>query len=155
MEENVTAGTQLPQESNAAEGTPHQLGYRWLWPEEAAQVNPALHRRLWRGCNTYTWEQYCRRVASGEYELLVLPLGTIFLVTWGESNGLKLCQILTICASNIDFRTADIDLPVFETAVRSRGGKVVLSAGRKGYTEIVKRHNWTVDSIILMRKELK
>lgn len=108
---------------------------------------------MFHGMNTISYDQYKERLASGQLEVAIFSNGAAFLVTWGESNRKKMCQIMTL--TGVFDETADAVLESFENAVYQRGGRVILSFGRKGYAPIMKRHNYTIDECILMRKELR
>lgn len=136
--------------------TSNKLECRWLPPAKAYDLAAYGHvsmRRMFNGMNTISYEQYKERLNNGHLEVLLFSNGAAFLVTWGESNRKKLCQIMTLTGVFDD--TADDVLDAFEKAVYERGGRVILSFGRRGYAPIMKRHDYTIDPCILMRKELQ
>lgn len=148
-----------PQQTQRSGPAPaNELKYFWLPAQtayEAACANYPVILDMHRGANTLSYAQLAAKLRTGEFEIIAFDTHTspavAFLVTWGESNGQKLCQIVTITGAIVEH---GVVLDCFEAAVRQRGGKVILSVGRRAYKHIVERHGYTVDECILMRKEL-
>lgn len=132
-----------------------QIDYSWVNASAAAKLARSGHpitEHLRKGHGIYAQEEFAKELAVENLELIYFPNSHIFLVGWGQAVEGKQAIIWTVGGDNLE--TCDYSLLCFESAVAARGGKVILSIGRKGFTEIVKRSGYTVDPLILMRKVL-
>jgi hypothetical protein len=98
-------------------------------------------------------EQFLAELESGSFEVWALPAGAYALITWGETEHGKTCNILTVTGDSE--AAAESGLLAIERMTREAGGRVVVSVGRPGWAPLMRKHGYTVIPKILMSKVLE
>lgn len=98
-------------------------------------------------------EQFIKELESGAFEVWALPAGAYALITWGETEHGKTCNILTVTGESE--AAAESGLLAIERMTREAGGRVVVSVGRPGWAPLMKKHGYAITPKILMVKVLE
>lgn len=100
-------------------------------------------------------EQFLKMLMDGTFEIWRLPLNGYALISWGESEHGKTCNIMTSHGDAGNPEAVDAAIKAIERIARERGARVVLSVGRVGYASAAKANGYKVERCILMKKVLE
>lgn len=99
-------------------------------------------------------EQFLQMLMDGTFEIWRLPHNCYALISWGESEHGKTCNIMTGCGV-ITPESVDAGIKAIDRIARERGARVVISVGRPGYAKAAKANGYHVERCIIMRKVLE
>jgi hypothetical protein len=107
--------------------------------------------RLRTGHSLLSPAQFAAALYASDLEVLLFENECAVLCSWGYMRYGYTCSILTV---HCNTEQAEYLLPLLETAVRTRGGKAMISVGHAGWSRLVKRHGFIVKPCVFMEKVL-
>lgn len=100
-------------------------------------------------------EQFLHMLMDGTFEIWRLPHNSYALISWGECEHGKTCNIMTTHATIENTQTIEDGMAAIERIARERGARVVITVGRPGYKRVALNRGYTVTPCVLMKKVLE
>lgn len=121
-------------------------------PETATNKLRDIIEALRTGHGVLNREQFLRCLYTGEFECWSLPYDQYALITWGQHMAGPAVNILTTVGN---MEHAVEGLAAIERGARARGAKIVISAGRLGWKQLVTAAGYKTQPLLLMTKVLE
>ncbi len=130
------------------------MGQQAGWTEEKTNELKSVVEPLRVGHGLLSKEQFVRLLMDRTFEIWRLPYGAYALISWGECEHGKTCNIMTTCGDATNAEHVDAGMKAIEKIARDRGARMVISVGRPGYKAVALNNGYTVQPCILMKKVL-